>query len=489
MINKENKPLLLSKSDYMLGSSCSKALWLKKHKKELLSEEADEWSASGYSVQELARALYPEGVEVFAPIWGFKNGAEQTKILSKNNDVLFEAVACLPWGATCRIDILQREGRGWNLIEIKSTTEVKDEHIEDLAFQYYVFSNAGYKIKDCYVLYLDKKYKLKKKLDIKKLFTSENVTAEVAARYDEVEEQAAILSDMQKQLKEPKITISKKCKSCGFYDYCCAKVPQYSIWDIFPQPTADKICQKLNSYDIKDLVASEYKEKRFIDISAWQNQKIYCEKDKIREFLGKLKYPLYYLDYETIEPAIPLFENSGPYQHIPFQFSLHIQDSPNEEVKHIGFLHKERTDPRRALAEALVKNCGKKGSVIVYNEIFEKKRNEELARLFPDLAEAILNINKRVLDQLVPFRQRALYHYEQHSSASIKKVLPAFTDISYDKLEVKNGGEAMERYSKFMLGKLSEEEEKILFEGLEVYCGQDTFAMVKLMEVLYKFAA
>lgn len=478
----------LSKSDYMLGSLCPKALWLKKHKKELLSAEADEWSASGYSVQELARALYPDGVEVSAPIWDFKQGSEQTKKLSSTYDVLFEAVARLPWGATCRIDVLQKEGRGWNLIEIKSTTEVKAEHIEDLSFQYYVFYNAGYKIKNCYILHLNKKYKRKKKLDIQKLFVSENVTTEVVAHYDEVEEQAAYLSDMQKRTQEPQLQISKKCQSCDFYDYCCVDVPHYSIWDIFPQPTADKICQKLNSYDINDLVASEYKDKRFIDIFSWQKQKIHCDKEKLREFLSHLKYPLYYLDYETIEPAIPLFENSGPYQHIPFQFSLHIQDQPNGAVKHIGFLHKERTDPRRGLAEALVKHCRKKGSVIVYNESFEKKRNEELAGLFPDLATDILKINERVVDLWGPFRSRALYHYQQHSSTSIKKVLPSFTKLSYDKLSIKNGGEAMDNYLRFLHGAMSSAEEQAMFIGLDKYCEQDTYAMVLLMEVLYKKA-
>ena len=479
----------LSKSDYIMGDFCPKALWLKKHKPELLSEEINEWSSSGYSAEDLAKKLYPDGIEVSPVPFSFEEGARLTKKLSLEHNILFEAVAKLPWGAACRIDILQKEGKSWNLIEIKSTTAVKPEQITDMAFQYYVFSNAGYKIKNCSIVHLNKDYRLHKKLDIKKLFVSENVTTEVAACYDEVEKQAAFLSDMQNHTKEPKLQISKKCKSCDFYDYCCVDVPSYSIWDIFPQPTADKICQKLNSYDVNDLDASEYKDKKFIDISSWQNQEIYCDKEKLREFLSRLKYPLYYLDYETIEPAIPLFENSGPYQHIPFQFSLHIQDNPKGPVKHIGFLHKERTDPRRALAEALVKSCGQKGSVIVYNESFEKKRNEELAGLFPDLAEAILSINSRVLDQLVPFRQRMLYHYNQHSSASIKKVLPSFTALSYDNLEVKNGGEAMSRYFKFMMGELSTPEEQTLFDGLEVYCGQDTFAMVELMEVLYKFAA
>ena len=485
---KRQNIMKLSKSDYMLGDFCARALWLKKHKPKLLSQTENERCASGYDVQNLAQKLYPGGVVVPCQIWEFDKGAEITKTLSAKHDILFEAVAKLPFGPVCRIDILQKEGRKWNLIEIKATTSVQDEHIKDLAFQYFVFSNAGYKIKNCYVLYLNKDYNRKKKLNIKKLFTLKNVTDDVLGLYEETKEQILFLSEIQTQEKEPRAPIYKSCQQCDFYDYCCKKVPQYSIWDIFSASTADKIFKKIKSFDINDLNASDYDGKQFIDIDAWQKQKIHCEKDNIRGFLNTLKYPLYYLDYETIEPAIPLFENSRPYQQIPFQFSLHIQKTVGGKVTHFGFLHQDKSDPRRDLAEALVKKCGKRGSVIVYNDNFEKKRNEELAQLFPDLAKDILNINKRIVDLLVPFRSRALYHYKQHSSASIKKVLPAFTKLSYDKLDIKNGGEAMDGYFKFINGELTPKEEDILFSGLDKYCAQDTYAMVLLMDVLYKKA-
>ena len=169
-------------------------------------------------------------------------------------------------------------------------------------------------------------------------------------------------------------------------------------------------------------------------------------------------------------PAVPMFENSSCYQQIPFQFSLHIEDKPNGKLKHIGFLHKDKSDPRRALAESLVKNCGKKGSIIVYNENFEKSRNKELADLFPDLRKEILAINERIVDQLIPFRNRALYHYKQHSSASIKKVLPSFTKLKYDNMEVCNGGEAMDRYLAFQQGKLTTAEENIVSKILMQWC-------------------
>ena len=478
----------LSKSDYMLGTFCPKALWIKKHKKELLEDSEDAWSFYGSDIQYWAQKLYPDGIEVDVPTWEVDKGAELTEKLSEKNSVLFKAVAKLESGEFCRLDILQKDGSKWNLIVIKGTTHVKDEHLKDLAFQYFVFSNAGYKLKDCYVLHLNKAYKRKKKINLKKLFTLENVTTDVMAQYDNMVEEKAKLLMLQNKSEEPQIQISKKCQDCDFYNYCCSKVPEYSIWDVFSHQTADNICLELNSYDINDLVASDYYGKQFIDISAWQKQEIYRDKSKIQSFLKQLKYPLYYLDYETIEPAIPLFENSGPYQDIPFQFSLHVQKIPGGEVKHFSFLHKEKSDPRRSLAEALVKNCGKSGSVIVYNENFERKRNEELAELFPDLAKEILNINERLIDQLIPFRYRYLYHYKQCSSASIKKVLPSFTDLSYDNLEIHDGNEAMDRYLAFMNGKLTPNEEKILFDGLETYCAQDTYAMVLLMDVLYKNA-
>ena len=183
-----------------------------------------------------------------------------------------------------------------------------------------------------------------------------------------------------------------------------------------------------------------------------------------------------------------MFDGAKPYSQIPFQFSLHIQDTPVSEPRHIEFLHQERSDPRRALAEFLIKSCGEHGSIVVYNQAFEMTRNKELAELFPDLAADLLAINERVIDQLIPFRNRALYSYKQKSSASIKYVLPAFSDLSYKGMNIANGGEAMSKYLAFLEGNQTEEESKQMFADLLKYCGQDTYAMVLLMKVLYQFA-
>ena len=478
----------LSKSDYVLGCSCPKALWLRKNRKDLCEDTSESFSEKGYVVQNLAHRLYPEGVMIDAKPWEVSKGAKLTQKLSQEKEVLFEAVAELSWGAFCRTDILQKNGKGWNLVEIKSTNSVHPEHIDDLAFQYYVFSEAGYKIKKCFILHLNKEYVRGKELDISSLFKAEDITMQVLHKYEETVEQAVRLYDVQNQKQEPSIFVDKNCLDCEFFAYCGKHIPEYSILNIFRADKIKKVYEQNHSYDVENLNAENYEGSIATDIKSWQNKEINVDKDAIKKFLQELVYPLYYLDYETIMSAIPLFENSSPYQQIPFQFSLHVQEEQGGECRHIGFLHQEKTDPRRALAEFLVQSCGKEGSVIVYNANFEKSRNKELAEMFPDLAEDILAINDRVVDQLIPFRNRALYHYSQQSSASIKKVLPAFTSLSYDELKIHNGSEAMDRYLDFMEGNLSPKEEQDMFQALEVYCGQDTYAMVLLMDVLYNAA-
>lgn len=474
----------LSKADYALGCFCSKALWLKKNNRELyrFSDEND------CSVQNLAHQLYPAGIRITAEYWDVLNGVMQTKKLAADNSVLFNAVAELPQGMFCHADILQKDGRSWNLIEIKAANSVKPEHVNDITFQYNVFSKAGYPIKNCFVLHLNKDYVRGAELDVYQLFVLENVTDMVLQKSAEVAEVSAHLLNIELQPEAPQVFVDKKCLECEFYSCCGKGIPEYSILNIFRANQIKATYDKNASYDIMDLAAEEYSGKTAIDIRAWQNQEIYVDKVQIQNFLDELIYPLYYLDDETFMSPVPLFSASGPYQQIPFQFSLHIQDKPGGECRHISFLHKERSDPRRAMAECMVQSCGKTGSVVVYNEVFEKTRNKELAAMFPDLADDIYAINDRVVDQLLPFRNRGLYHYSQHSSASIKKVLPAFASLSYDDLEIHNGSEAMEGYLDFIQGNLLPQEEQKLFASLETYCEQDTYAMVLLMDVLYQYA-
>lgn len=484
--------MYLSKSDYLMGLDCVKALWLKKNRKELMPEYDEATSATfeiGNQVQDLARDFYPGGIMVEAESWDVENGSKLTKELSQKHGTLYEAFAKLPNGCFCRIDVLVKNGESWDMIEIKSASGVKDYYIDDLAFQKYVFENAGYPIKRCKVLHLNNKYVRHGELDIKQLFAEDDVTEEVLQKGSEVEMYIKGMLSYQTMQDEPKISLHASCSDCPFYHYCGKDVPEYSIFDLLNTNKANEFYNTTNSCDIKDLPL-EYctTDKQLIDRDCFLTDKIHVEKENIKEWLNSLEYPLYYLDYETVMPAIPLFDNTSPYSQVPFQFSLHIQKTPGGSLEHVEFLHQERSDPRRALAEALVKGCGKKGSVVVYNQQFEKTRNKELADLFPDLSADILAINERVVDQLIPFRNRYLYSPKQNSSASIKYVLPAFSDLSYKGMNIANGGDAMTKYLAFLNGTQSEEESKQMFADLLKYCGQDTYAMVLLMDVLYKYA-
>lgn len=484
--------MFLSKSDYIMGLDCVKALWLKKNRKDLTPEYDDRTLQNfetGEKVQELAYHYYPEGVMVDAENWDVIGGAAKTKILTKDHDIIYEATAKLDNGCFCRIDIMMRNGDAWDLIEIKSATEVKDYYIDDLAFQKYVFENAGYPIKNCKVLHLNNQYVRHGDLDINQLFTEEDVSDKVSAKKSEVEMYVRGMLSYQEMPDEPEIPLHSSCSDCPFYGYCGKDLPEYSVFDLLSSKNADLFYNQTHSFSVED-VSEDWcsTEKQLIDRDAYLNKSLHIEPENIKEWLDTLEYPLYYLDYETVQCAIPMFDGAKPYSQIPFQFSLHIQDTPEAEPRHIEFLHQERSDPRRGLAEALVKSCGKHGSIVVYNQAFEMTRNKELAELFPDLSTDLLAINERVVDQLLPFRNRALYSYKQKSSASIKYVLPAFSDLSYKGMNIANGGEAMSKYLAFLEGNQTEEESKQMFADLLKYCGQDTYAMVLLMKVLYQFA-
>lgn len=484
--------MYLSKSDYIKGINCIKWLWLKKNRKDLIPEYSSIELASfaiGDIAQDMARDYYPGGVMVEAPTDDVEKGAELTKELSKKHQILYEATAKLPNGCFCRIDVLIKNGRTWDLIEIKSANKVKPYYIDDLAFQKYVFENAGYKVKNCKVLHLNKDYVRHGELNIKELFKEEDVTDAVNKKFDDIE---PIIKDMlraQVAKKEPNITLHATCLDCSFYHYCGKDMPEYSVFDLLSKKAADEFYQKHHSAEIKDLPIEWCStKKQLIDYNSYVDDKIHAEPKLIKEWLAGLEYPLYYFDYETVSPPIPLFDNSYPYLRIPFQFSLHIQKELHGKLEHVEYLHQENSDPRRSIAETLVKNCGKKGSVIVYYQSFEKGRNEELAELFPDLRDDILAINERVVDLCDPFKKQLLYSPKQKGSASIKDVLPAFTDLSYKGMAIANGDDAMMKYLAFLNDAQTADETKQMFEDLLKYCEQDTLAMVLLMDVLYEWS-
>jgi len=324
------------------------------------------------------------------------------------------------------------------------------------------------------------------------LFKLEDISGDVFSRQAEVEAVAGQLGYVLERKKEPDVSIGARCFApfeCDYRDHCWKHVPDYSVYDVFQKKKAEDLSrqhgvaiEKLPDHIRPGGVKS-------LDVESYLSGETIIDRANVKGFLDHLQYPLYFLDYETINPAIPLFDGTRPYQQIPFQFSVHIQESPDAELVHHEYLHKEQTDPRRLFAEKLIELCGVDGHVIVYNQSFEIARNNDLASDFPEYAPALNAINSRVIDLLEPFRKRWLYNPNQKSSASIKAVLPAFTDLSYDDLEISHGGDAMLQYNAFINGILPETEQPALWDNLIEYCKQDTYAMVLLLDVLRKYGA
>lgn len=479
----------ISKSDYVLGQKCPNAIWFKKFRKDLQQELNTAALERGTAVGELACARYSGGKRITAKPWE-DDAITQTKYaMEQNAPYIYEATLATDSGEYCAVDILRNNHDGtWDIIEVKSTTRPHDYHYLDASFQRYVFTKCDIIIRNCYILTLNPEYVRHGELDIQELFTEHDVTAEL----QDIDIVTTEVERIRNILNGPElgIAISKtKCNKfyeCGYKCHCWRDVPPYSVFDAFRGALADEVYATYGS-DLHNVPSTFYQKQMHTgDIEAFLNDTETINTDILREFTNQLQWPLYFLDYESIMPAVPMFDNSRPYQQICFQFSLHVQRTPGSELEHYEYLHNVAgTDPRPGLIKRLIETIGDTGSVIVYNRGFEQGRNAEMARDFPEYAEPLVAINERMLDLLSPFRNRGLYRPCQNGNASIKQTLPAFVpDMSYEHMGIHNGTEASEQFMDFMTGRQTAEQTATMMQNLHDYCGQDTMAMVRLLAVV-----
>jgi len=489
----------ISKSQYLRGLQCPKALWLYRHRPDLAPEipvSKQQIFDQGHEVGILAQQYFPGGVEVTDNYYEIDKAISSTEKHIRNGaGIIYEATACSPDGAYSRIDILKKADslNQWDLIEVKQSTGVKDYHLDDMALQRYAFENAGYTVRNSYLMHINNSYVRFGSLNLQELFAMEDCTMFVSYKMADIHARLDTLLAIINSDKEPSIEIGDHCKKpfkCDYRYYCRQyyNIPEYSVYNIF----SGKKLRQLLDQGIKEIseVPEDFSftDRQAIDVNAYKNQKIRVDKNAIREFLNLLIYPLCYLDYETISTPVPLFENSSPYQKIPFQFSLHIQETPGGEARHIEFLHTELSDPRPHFVQKLTSSLTGKGSVVVFNKSFEIKINNDLGYTFPQFADALENINERMVDLLEPFRSRNLYHPAMLGSASLKSVLPAFVhELNYNDLEISDGEIASIMYMHCLKNLVPEEQKRQIYKNLRDYCRLDTLAEIKLVDVLTRF--
>ena len=489
----------ISKTDYIGGCQCEKLLWLTQNRPEVLDKTDDTHTEEGKEVGAMARLYYQNAITI--PLDKAPAMADMTrKVIQKGMSTTVCEATFMADGLSCAVDILRViTPSRVEIIEVKSSTDAKDIQIEDMAFQYHVVKNAGYQVDRVILMHLNKEYVRHGDIDVHKLFVQEDVTAKVAIRERSVAAEIERFKELSKLTEEPLTNICLSCDKpheCPAKAYCFKKagIPENSVFSISGMTAKKKHELYQQGYVTLEQVRGNYtlttKEKQKVSDMLDVDNEIKVNTTEVLRFLDTVRYPLYHLDFETFQKAVPMFEGASPYQQIPFQYSLHIQKKACGDCEHKELLTIAGKDPRRMVAERLCEDIPMGVQSIAYNFSFEKSVIRMLAGLFPDLSNHLLDIANNMIDLMVPFQKRWVYTGAMHGSYSIKAVLPALCgddpELDYHALPVvHNGGEAMATFATLHLIEDAEEVERIR-SGLLQYCGLDTLAMVKVLNKLYE---
>ena len=465
----------LSKSSYCSGLQCLKILWLKTHCPEeaQISESTQNVFDSGHTVGNYAKRYFGEYVEVPMDYDNFSESFQLALGTTKSHIAAGTPMICEAafkfQNAICFADILRVHDSGnVEIIEVKQSASLKPQYMDDMAFQYYVITHCGYNISKISLMHVDREYVRRGDIEPQKLFKIVDCTREVLALQKDIPENIEKMLQYSAQKDEPEMALGAHCSNpypCTFWEHC--------------HKTEDE-CR-----DVACRVSNNDKTCHVSNIAPISN----FNKEAIQEFLSEVRYPLYFFDFETTcqEPLPPVDGASPYYPPIPFQYSLHIQKSKDEDIEtleHREFLADELTNRSvRALAEQLCHDIPKDAMVMAYNMTFEKGVIVRLADMFPDLKEHLLAIHGNFIDLMRPFRSKHLQTPEMEGKYSIKKVLPALVpDLVYTGLEVQNGEMAYDTFK--TLKSLSPDERKEKRNALLAYCKLDTFAMVQILRKL-----
>ncbi len=492
----KNQQRIFSKSKLLALRQCPKRLWLEIHSPDL-REDSDATEASyqvGYEVGDIARRIYDPkalGALIDPQVEGFAQAFARSTDLLKAKNPIFEAGFSAN-GAMAFADVLlpSTVGKdGWRMVEVKSSTSVKDYHRDDIAVQAFVARSAGVDLQSIALAHIDSSWTYPGDSDYRGLLVEEDLTAEAFARGDEVLGWIGQAQAIVANPSEPPVKTGAHCDtpySCGFHTYCSKDEPkaEYPV-EWLPRISSKKLLELADQgiHDLRNVDDNLLNAKQRLVKTHTLANEVFFDATGAAADLAHHGFPSYFLDFETIQFAVPIWKGTRPYQQIPFQFSLHTLTADGKCTPS-AFLELYGNDPSEPFAKALLAACGDHGPVYVYNAGFETARIKELADRFPDLSASLLAINLRVVD-LLPVARERYYHPSQQGSWSIKKVLPAVVpELRYDALEgVQDGGMAMNAFKEAIHPATTAERKSQIEQQLLAYCQLDTYAMVRLWQV------
>ncbi|MCX6788650.1 MAG: DUF2779 domain-containing protein [Candidatus Jorgensenbacteria bacterium] len=467
---------MLTKTNFKKYLESPIHLWLFMYRKDLLPQELlvveGKQIDEGKEIDELSKGLFPDGFAIEG--FGIK-GFEATKQAIESGKTTLIQPTVMTDELTSRADMLvfNAESKKWNLYEVKSTTSVKrgeglkryENHIIDVAFQRICWEKAGIEIDKSYIIYVNKEFI--RAGEVRAEFCDGDPSEGFFIKED-------VTNDAREMMKEIWADIAGALNALKISG------------DTDPAVVFKKLCPN-GALDFLRKLSPEAVTTLGTTVPEVRGEQI-CNAPAIKAELQKLVYPLYFFDYETYAPAIPFFDGFHPYQNMPFQYSVHIQENRGGPTTHKYFLAKEKENPIPALLKQMQEDLGEKGSVIVWYETFEKGRNKEMAVMHPEYALFLRAVNKkRMYDLMTIFKERLYRRNEFGKSSSLKVVAPVMVpELSYSELEIQEGMEASNGWFTLVNHTLPKEEEKALYENMLKYCERDTEVMVKILGILEK---
>jgi predicted RecB family nuclease len=485
----------ISKSKFVAGVQCLKRLYWQVHQPELAAKPDAATEAimeQGHEVGMLARELFPSGVEVSSE-GGLDQAIRATRELVANREVpaIFEGVFEHD-GVLVRVDVLHRRRDGrFRLVEVKSSTSVKEEHLDDVGIQSRVVSRCGVDLASVCLAHINRNYVFDGgSIDVRRLFKIRNLTRRVQRLQPKLTFQLRAAFTVLSMPTAPDVKPGRQCMSpvaCEFFDRCNPPLPDDHIGHL-PRlhASAEEALEELGVESIREVPDN-------FELTEIQRRAATCVQTgepwfnpELGVVLESLRYPLYFVDFESVNPAVPRFPSMRPYDQLPFQWSVHVLRQPGAEPQHYEFLATDASDPRREFIESLCDALGESGNIVVYSA-FESQRLSELGAYLPEFADRIKQIQKRLWD-LLPVVRNNVYHPAFAGSYSLKYVLPALVpEMTYDSMPVANGQDAGLAWESLIGGGLDQTERDRTEKALLAYCGQDTLAMVTLVERLRQF--
>jgi CRISPR/Cas system-associated exonuclease Cas4 (RecB family) len=498
-------PHTLTKSEYMLFLKHPAWLWLKKYDKNKLSDVDDGLQSQfddGHLFESYANKLFPNAVKL-----GFNSYQEYLTLTNRTTEAIKNNVEVILQGRlefegkTCIFDVLQKVGDNeFNLIEIKASTKAKPEHEFDLAFQLMVLEKSGYTVRKVLVIHVNTEYVRQGEIDVEGITNQTDVTDAVRALKEITDEQIDLAFQLLNNNKCPDLS-PRYVNKIGvpnvnwfeewmdIYKILKPNNDPYNIYNL-SYPTPEQIgkledANILNISDIPDELA--LRDKQIAQIKTTRENKRIIDKESIKSFIDTFQYPLYFFDYETFSSVIPQFDGGSPYQDYPFQYSLHIIESPDSEIIHKEYLHSENTNPIPHLLEQLKKDIDNSGTILAWNMSYEKGCNNRMAALYPKYTDFLKQLNDRILDLMTPFSKMWFFDKDFFGSASVKKVMPVMApELSYKELAVGDGLLARRTWTQTILEGKNQSNRDNILKNLSTYCTLDTFAMVRILEELKK---